>query len=277
MRAWHDGHHGRFPQAFYSGFLFRLFVGSRKYREKVRPIIRPALREGRGVCRLRSWTRATLGPGFVGRAVISHATKSVAEAPRSCLRPNQRDLDEAHEARKRIVGAPSGPAFVKLASVQAVVRELDAARVRFLIAGGVAVNAHGYQRFTKDLDLVIQLTPENIRAAFGAFARLGYQPQVPITVEQFADGELRDTLTREKGMQVLQLWSDQHRETPIDVFTSEPFPFDEEFARATVKDLGELGPVRIVSLASLIEMKERAGRLEDQLDLQYLRMRRADQ
>lgn len=166
---------------------------------------------------------------------------------------------------------------MKLASVQAVVCELDTARVRFLIAGGVAVNAHGYQRFTKDLDLVIELTPENIRAAFGAFARLGYRPQVPITAEQFADGALRDRLSREKGMQVLQLWSDQHRETPIDVFINEPFPFDDEFARALVKQLGDSGSVRIVSLTSLIAMKERAGRLEDQIDLQYLRMRLADQ
>ncbi len=162
---------------------------------------------------------------------------------------------------------------MRLSSVQAVVRELDAAGVRFLIAGGVAVNAHGYQRFTKDLDLVVQLTAGNIRAAFGALARLGYQPQVPITVEQFADGELRGTLTREKGMQVLQFWSDRHRETPIDVFVGEPFPFDEEFARATVKDLGDVGPVRVVSLSSLIKMKERAGRPEDRIDVQYLRMR----
>jgi len=38
------------------------------------------------------------------------------------------------------------------------------AGVRFLVAGGLAVNAHGYVRFTKDADLVIDLTAENIRA-----------------------------------------------------------------------------------------------------------------
>jgi hypothetical protein len=29
-------------------------------------------------------------------------------------------------------------------------------------------------------------------------------------------------------MQVLQFWSDAHRETSVDVFVSEPFAFDEE-------------------------------------------------
>lgn len=166
---------------------------------------------------------------------------------------------------------------MKLSSVQAIVREFAEAGVRFLVAGGVAVNVYGYQRFTKDLDLVVQLTEENIRAAFSALARLGYRPQVPITVEQFADSDLRSALIREKGMQVLQFWSDQHRETPIDVFVSDPFPFEEEFARASVKDLGDAGPVRVVSLRSLIEMKERAGRPEDRIDVQYLRLRLEDQ
>jgi len=48
---------------------------------------------------------------------------------------------------------------------------------------------------------------------------------------------------------------------------------DEGAMRTAVKDLGNAGPVRIVSLPSLIQMKESAGRLEDQIDVQYLRMR----
>lgn len=107
-------------------------------------------------------------------------------------------------------------------------RALDGAGVRLLIAGGVAVNAHGYLGYTGDLDLVVELSPDNVRAAFGALAGLGYRPQVPITAEQFADAELRERLVREKGMQVLQFWSDRHQETPIDVFAREPFSFDAD-------------------------------------------------
>jgi hypothetical protein len=161
---------------------------------------------------------------------------------------------------------------MKLASVQAVVSALDAAGVRFLVAGGLAVNVHGYRRFTKDVDLVVQLTPHNIRAAFDALRTLGYQPRVPITAEQLADEQLRKRLIREKGMQVLQFWSDRHRETPIDVFVREPFPFDGEFGQATVKELRGVGPVRVVSILSLITMKEEAGRPQDRIDIDHLRM-----
>lgn len=161
---------------------------------------------------------------------------------------------------------------MKLRSVEALIRALDSAGVRFLVAGGLAVNAHGYHRFTRDLDLVVQLSEENVTAAFAALASLGYRPQVPITAAQFADAALRDVLVREKGMQVLQFWSDAHGETPVDLLVRVPFPFDEEYARSVVKELPGAGPVRIVSIPTLIEMKEDTGRAEDRIDIEYLKM-----
>src|SRR5215203_3441926 len=107
---------------------------------------------------------------------------------------------------------------MKLSSVAAILRALNAAHVRALVVGGLAVNAHGYIRFTKDADLAVELVPENIERTFAALAELGYQPRVPITATQFADPSLRQRWIREKEMKVLQFASDAHRETPIDVF-----------------------------------------------------------
>ena len=55
---------------------------------------------------------------------------------------------------------------MKLASFEA----LEAGGVRYLVAGGLAVGAHGYLRFTKDVDIVIQLIPDNIERTFTALA-----------------------------------------------------------------------------------------------------------
>lgn len=162
---------------------------------------------------------------------------------------------------------------MRLASVQAVVRALDAAGVRYLVAGGLAVNAYGVHRFTKHLDLVVALEPDNVRAAFKALAGLGYRPAVPVTADQFADDRGRRAMAHEKGMQVLQFWSDEHRETPIDVFVEEPFPFDEEYGRGPIRELTDAGSVHIVSLATLIGMKEAAGRAQDRVDVEKLKER----
>src|SRR5450432_1163662 len=101
---------------------------------------------------------------------------------------------------------------MKLASVAMIVRALNEAGDRALIVGGLAVNAHGYLRFTSDADLAVELAPENIHRTFDALARLGYPPRVPITAAQFADPALRASWIRDKGMKVLQFASDAHRE-----------------------------------------------------------------
>ena len=106
---------------------------------------------------------------------------------------------------------------MKLSSFEALAAALQAAGVRYLVAGGLAVGAHGDLRFTKDVDIVIQLIPDNIARAFSALTSLGYRPIVPITMAQFSNQTLRESWVRDKEMQVLQFWSDTHLETSVDV------------------------------------------------------------
>ena len=66
---------------------------------------------------------------------------------------------------------------MKLATFDAIVAALDGSGVRYLVAGGLAVNAHGYLRMTNDVDLVVQLERANIKLAFDALASIGYRPR----------------------------------------------------------------------------------------------------
>ena len=122
---------------------------------------------------------------------------------------------------------------MEVRSIETIVKTLNDARVKYLIVGGLAVVAHGYERFTRDVDLVIGLERENIIRGLRALMAIGYQMKIPVTPEQFAEPALREQWRREKNMVVLQLWSDVHRRTPIDVFVYEPFDFAKEIgARA---------------------------------------------
>jgi hypothetical protein len=62
-----------------------------------------------------------------------------------------------------------------------------------------------------------------------------------------------------------------HRETSVDVFVTEPFAFDEEYARALVTPLHDKLSIRFVSLPTLIRMKEEANRPQDRADIEQLR------
>ncbi len=165
---------------------------------------------------------------------------------------------------------------MKKRSVKAVLEALNEAGVRYLVAGGLAVNAHGVLRFTADVDLVVHLVHDNVRKAFEALDTLGYRPIVPVTAEDFSDPDTREGWVREKGMQVLQFYCDEHRETSVDIFAAEPFDFDEEYGRALIKELVGGVEVRFVSLETLIRMKESAGRPQDLADLDELRRRTED-
>lgn len=144
---------------------------------------------------------------------------------------------------------------------------LNRAEIPFVVVGGIAVNEHGYGRNTFDVDLVIRLAPKFIVRTFTALAELGYRPSVPITAEQFADADLRRELLE---MKVLNFWSDQHRETPLDIFVSEPFNFAEEYERSALREVAPGLSVRIVSLQTLFAMKRAANRPKDLADIDEL-------
>ena len=160
---------------------------------------------------------------------------------------------------------------MEVRSIEAIVRALNEANVKYLIVGGLAVNAHGYERLTVDVDLVIGLERENVIRGLRALQAVGYNMSIPVTPEQFADPKVRETWRRDKQMIVLKLWSDAHRRTPIDVFVYEPFDFGREYS-AAVKQLvygEESAPV--VSYQTLLAMKAEAGRDRDLIDIQQLR------
>src|ERR1035438_5157485 len=121
---------------------------------------------------------------------------------------------------------------MEVRSIETIIKALNGAKVQYLIVGGLAVSAHGYDRLTVDVDLVIGLQPDNIKRALLALNEAGWRMAIPVTAEDFADPKLRKSWRKEKNMIVLKLWSDVHRRTPVDIFVYEPFDFKKEFPRA---------------------------------------------
>jgi len=62
---------------------------------------------------------------------------------------------------------------MEVRSVETIFSALNAADVKYLVVGGLAVNAYGYERLTRDVDLVIGLEPENIIRGLRALLGLG--------------------------------------------------------------------------------------------------------
>ncbi|MDH5355843.1 MAG: nucleotidyl transferase AbiEii/AbiGii toxin family protein [Gammaproteobacteria bacterium] len=161
---------------------------------------------------------------------------------------------------------------MKLSTLESVFLALNHASVRYLVAGGVAVNIHGYQRMTSDLDLVINLDADNIKKTLAALEPLGYSPIIPVSANDFANAEKRNDWINNKNMQVLSLQSYQYPDTTIDIFVTEPFDFKIEYNTSLSTNIFADVAVRVVSIPTLIVMKTQAGRNRDLDDIEHLNM-----
>ena len=152
---------------------------------------------------------------------------------------------------------------------EAVFRALNDRGVRYLVAGGVAVVLHGHMRYTKDLDLVVDLAPEQATAAIEALSAMGLVPSLPVDPLSFADAGTRQVWIREEGMAVLSLHHPDDGRLVVDLFVEPPADFEALWSASDEMQL-ETTIVKVVSLEHLIAMKRTASRPRDMLDVEEL-------
>ena len=158
------------------------------------------------------------------------------------------------------------------AGIEAIIRALNNAGVRYLAVGGIAVNAYGHRRFTADIDLALAMASENLEKAVRALESLNYRPLVPVRLHDLVDESKRREWIETKHAVVLNLIGPRADDPRVDIMLQPPFHFDEEWERSEVdQSTGQDTCVRIVSLPTLIAMKTGTGRAKDLDDLEQLR------
>jgi len=150
-----------------------------------------------------------------------------------------------------------------------VFKALNKARVKYVVAGGVAVVLYGFLRYTKDVDLIVHLEEKNLTRLFDALLKIGYHPKVPVTKGQFIDAKSRKKWQKEKGMIVFSFYHTNDPFKAVDMFIEEPIKFSSLYEKRTkVKTEGMIVP--LISLDHLRILKRRAGRPHDLDDLDQL-------
>jgi hypothetical protein len=156
-------------------------------------------------------------------------------------------------------------------TVELIVRSLNYHKVRYLIAGGLAVVAHGYVRFTADIDIMLAMDRHNLSEAVAALVALAYRPRAPVPFEQFIDPDKRSQWIDQKGMIVFSLFSPDHPATEIDLFVDPPLIFEDAYSRAVQMEIAPGVPAVFCSIEDLIDMKSKSGRSQDLEDIARLR------
>jgi predicted nucleotidyltransferase len=152
---------------------------------------------------------------------------------------------------------------------QEILRVLAAYRVDFVVIGGIAVQAHGYIRWTKDLDVIVKPTALN-------FSRLS-EALRELEAELRGSGTLK--LTDPHQLRRAPLIPVMTTAGPLDVVSVQhvagpPRSYDGLRQAALVVELSG-SEVAVAGLSDLIRMKRAAGREHDLADIEAL-TRRAD-
>lgn len=147
---------------------------------------------------------------------------------------------------------------------------LTAARIRFVVVGGLAVLLHGLDRLTADVDLVIDLSDEAAQDAVRALTEAGYRSLAPVDPVGLSDPDQRSAWQMQRGMQVFSFWDSTNTRPTVDIMLSSPVPFEKLWDDATTFIIAGTG-IRVASIPDLIRMKEASGRSQDLVDIDRLR------
>ena len=146
---------------------------------------------------------------------------------------------------------------------------LNAAGVRYVVVGGVAVVLHGFARVTGDIDLIVDLAPEESRKAIDTLVGIGFRARAPVDATLFADAQVRAAWIRDKHLRVFSLWDPLQPVREVDLFVESPIAFAALWERSVLIDIGET-QVRVASIDDLVALKRLAGRPQDHLDIAEL-------
>ena len=137
------------------------------------------------------------------------------------------------------------------------------------MVGGLATVLHGYARLTADVDLAVDLAPEEATKMIQALVARGFRPQVPVLPEEFANPAVREVWLREKHMRAFSLVDPTNPMRVVDLLLKPEVPFEELLARSQEVMLNRT-MIRIASIDDLIALKRHAGRPQDLLDIEQL-------
>jgi len=159
---------------------------------------------------------------------------------------------------------------MKLKNIENIFKSLNAADVHYLLAGGLAVVAHGYVRFTADIDIILGMGEKNLKNAMQVFDSLGYKPRAPVELHDFIDADKRSEWIKQKELTVFSLWNPDELATEIDIFVESPLNFEKAYSAGIDINLSDDIAVKVLNLEDLIFLKKKAGRQKDLEDINKL-------
>jgi hypothetical protein len=152
-------------------------------------------------------------------------------------------------------------------------KALQDERVEYVVVGGLAINLHGVERATMDVDLVLAMDEGNLRRFLNAARALRLKPSLPVALESLCDAKQLDTWVREKHLIAFSLRAASPNVPTVDVIVRPAVPFDRMYRNRIEKDVAGVR-FSLASIDDLIALKTGTGRKQDASDVEALKIAR---
>jgi len=150
-----------------------------------------------------------------------------------------------------------------------ILKELSRSGARYLVIGGVALGLSGYPRATFDLDILPDLSEDNLDKIIKVMDKLGYKPRVPVNAEDLKDPRKRYEWYKGKNMRVFSFFDIKNPINMVDLMIYHPINFEDCFARRQSVRIDDF-EVYVASIDDLIKLKKDAMRDKDKEDIRVL-------
>lgn len=130
------------------------------------------------------------------------------------------------------------------------------------------MNLQGAFRSTADLDILVEMTDDNLAKIVKILKKNKYAVKQPVDPMGIADWETRKDWIENKNMKAFCFFKDNGEQ--VDLIIDSPVQFAQAIKDADVQNIDGIR-LPVVSIRHLIKMKEKTGREKDRLDVYELK------
>ncbi|MFA4843217.1 MAG: nucleotidyl transferase AbiEii/AbiGii toxin family protein [Candidatus Omnitrophota bacterium] len=151
-----------------------------------------------------------------------------------------------------------------------ILQEFQEQGIKYVLVGGVAFNLLGGYRNTLDMDILVEMSDENLKKAVQVLKDAGYYVKQPVDPIKIADKKIREDWIKNKHMKAFNFYKGENSYEEVDIMIDSPVDFRQAIKDAVKVKVGRL-MLPVISKNNFIKMKKAAGRDKDLKDIEIIR------
>src|SRR3989344_3304390 len=107
-----------------------------------------------------------------------------------------------------------------------ILREFQKQKVKYVLVGGIALNLLGSLRSTADLDILVEMSDNNLAKVVQILKRQGYRVKQPVDPMGIANSRIRQDWIKNKHMKAFNFYKEQEFKE-VDIIIDSPVSYEK--------------------------------------------------